>query len=266
MQAFHAVDDDFIRTGALDISTHLIEEVCQIYDVRLLCHVFHDGLSLCKDSCQHDVHGRANRDNIEINMAADQTLRRNGRDKAFRLHANIAVQTLKALDVLIDRTNAAEIASAWHRHAGMSISAQLRTDEVVRCAQTRHELECLRTFQIHGALFGLNGCFIQTGDFHAHLFENLELQHDIDNIWNIFNNTRPINHQRCWDDSNSSIFCAADRHFAVQRMSALDDIFLQRNLLLKILTARIVVSPVNLYLPFTHVRIPRIPVSAHVYE
>ena len=52
----------------------------------------------------------------------------------------------------------------------------------------------------------------------------------------------------------------------VQRMPALDDIFLQRNLLLKILTARIVVSPVNLYLPFTHVRIPRIPVSAHVYE
>ena len=214
--------------------------------MRFLCHIFHDRLSLGKYRCQHDIHGSANRDNIKINMVACQPFRCNGRNKAFTFHPDKAVELFKALDMLVNRTDSAKIAAARHGNTCTAIPSQLCANKIIRCTQTGHQLKCFLTLQIDTVIFCFKCGGIQLSHLNTHLFENFELQSHIHNVRYILNNTRSIHHQGCRYNRYRCIFRAADCYLALKRMSAFDDIFLQRNLLLKSITTRIVVSASNL--------------------
>ena len=72
MQLSHALDTDDIRTGALDVGPHTIQEVGHINHVGFLRHVLNRGLSLRQRRRHHNIDSRAHGNLIQINMAAHQ--------------------------------------------------------------------------------------------------------------------------------------------------------------------------------------------------
>ena len=129
-QRLHAAHLDDVRARAGDLRAHGVEKVGEVDDVRLLGGVFDDGRAAREDRADHDVHRRADGDDVEIDTPAGQTVfGRSGADEAV-LQLHLRADGLEALDVLVDRPRA-EVTAAGQRHAGVAEAAELRADQVV---------------------------------------------------------------------------------------------------------------------------------------
>ena len=87
VQATNPFDPYRIRPGSADIRPHTVQEVRYIYNMRLFRYVLHNGASLRKNCRKHDIDCCADRDDIQINMASNQTI--------FRFRNQIAVLYLR---------------------------------------------------------------------------------------------------------------------------------------------------------------------------
>ena len=75
MQTLNALDSDNIRARAFNIRAHHVQKVRQIYNMRLLRRVFNRRRPLRKHRRQHNIHRRADTDNIEVHVPANQLIR-----------------------------------------------------------------------------------------------------------------------------------------------------------------------------------------------
>ena len=224
VQALHAADLDHVRARALDVCAERVQEVRQIDDMRLLCAVLHDGLALCQNRCEHDVHGRADGDNVEINMCAVQAvLGRLDPDVTALGQSDLGAERLEALDVLVDRTNAAEVAAAWHCYLGKAVLAEQHAEQIVGGAQLALELVRLER-RILGVL-DLHSRGIDQTDLCAELAHDLHLERHVDDLRHVFDADRAIREQSRRYDGHCCILRARNRYFTVQRLAAVDYIF-----------------------------------------
>ena len=77
-----------------------------------------------------------------------------------------------------------------------------------------------------------------TVDFHsvsvdgthlgAQISQNIKDQRNITDLWNVFDPAGTIDEQCSGQDGHGGIFCAANGNLTVQRLAAINNIFLQR--------------------------------------
>ena len=136
----YAADLDDVGSRASDVRSHRVEEVREVDDVRLLRRVLDDRQSLCAARRKHDVHRRADRYHVEINMRSDKSLLAAGRfDDRAVYESCLRAERLKALEVLVDRPYA-EIAAARKRHSRVAVFAEQRAQQIIGCSHAHHKL------------------------------------------------------------------------------------------------------------------------------
>lgn len=87
----------------------------------------------------------ADRNNVKINMCAVQAvLGCLDPDVTALGQRYLCAQSFKTLDVLVDRTDAAEVAAAWHCYLGKAVLAVQHAEQIVGCAQLALQLVRLR--------------------------------------------------------------------------------------------------------------------------
>ena len=193
--------------------------------MRLAGGVFNDGHAVGQHGGQHDVHGSAHRDNVQIDLgAAHPSAPALGVDKsAADIH--IGAHGHKALDVLVDGTHA-EIATAGHGHLGTAKAAQQGADQVVGGADLPGQhlghlpVVDMGTVDLHGG--AVDGAYIG-----AQLLKNVQDQRHIGDLGNIFNPAHPIHQQGGGYDGDSGVFRTADLDLSVQRLTAANQILCQ---------------------------------------
>ena len=175
MQATNATDADRIGTGTLDVGAHRVQEVRNIDDVRLLRHVLDDGSALCEDGGQHDVDGRTDGYDVEVDVGRVKSL---GSIRLYTAVPDLHLRTegTEALDVLVDRTGT-DGTAARKRNIGHMVLAQQRADKVVGRPDLPDVL-VVDGYALHVRGADLRGMTIDTLDDSADLLQCLE--HDVD--------------------------------------------------------------------------------------
>ena len=225
-EAVHALDLNGVRTGAADVGAHGVEEVGQVHDVGLLGAVFDDGVALSHGGGHHDVHGGAHGDNVQIDVGALETAALGeGADEAA-LHHYLGAQGGKALDVLVDGADAAEVAAAGHGDFCLTEAAKQGTDEVIGSADLPAQL-IIRAGGVDVAAVNLHRVGIDGADGSAQTLQDAKAHGHIGDLGDIFNAADPVHHQGGGDDGDSGVLCTADLHFTKQGFSTLDNIFRQ---------------------------------------
>ena len=219
-----AADLDRVRTGAAHVRAHQVQKVRQVDDVRLLRRIFDDRQPLRPDGGEHDVHGRADADHVEIDRAAHQRVR--GRGDHGVLCPDPRAERLKALDVLVDGTDA-EIAAAGHGNFRLAGPAQQSADKIIGGAHLlRH-----RVGDDVGSERGrvdLEGVRVQHADLCTEAPHDLEHQANVPDVGHVLDAADPFRQQRGGDQRDSGIFRAADIDGAVKLFPAGDNEFIQK--------------------------------------
>ena len=99
--------------------------------MRLLGGVFNHGVALGQYGGHHDVHGGADGHDIQIDVGAGEAAGLHGGIDVAPLGGNAGAQRAKALYVLVNGADAAEIAAAGHGDLGSAEAPQQRADEIV---------------------------------------------------------------------------------------------------------------------------------------
>ena len=113
VKSAYTFDLDHIRTCASDISSHAVQEVGNIYYMRLFCHIFKNRHTLCHRSCHHHIDRSSYADNVKINMASHKSVRIGKNLSVLNLH--FRSKGTESLQMLIDRS-ASDIAPARKCH------------------------------------------------------------------------------------------------------------------------------------------------------
>ena len=128
MQLLDATNLDNIRTGTVHISTHHVQAVGKIYNMRLTGNVFQNGQALRFHSGQHGVHGGANGNRIKKDMAPSQVLCTNTDHAVF--NGIIGTHSGKSFQVLVNRARS-QIAATGHGNLTGTKAAQQRAQKII---------------------------------------------------------------------------------------------------------------------------------------
>ena len=102
MKSFSSLYSDYISTSTLYIASHTIKEVRNVNYMRLLCWIFNNCLSLCKNCCKHYVNCSTYRWTIKIYMISLKLFGTCFNNS--RLDLDICAQRFKALNMLVYRS------------------------------------------------------------------------------------------------------------------------------------------------------------------
>ena len=124
MQFLNSANLNYRRTGAYNICSASVEEVCQVDDMRLARGILDNRCSLCKNRCQNNVDGSPYGCNVEINAIAFETFVGFGIDKAT-LGIGFGAKRTEALHVLVEGTASAKITAAGPSNACLAKATKL---------------------------------------------------------------------------------------------------------------------------------------------
>ncbi len=223
VELLYAVDLDHVGAGAVDVRAEGVEKVREIDDMRFLRHIFEDRQALGFYGGEHDVDGRADGDDVEIDVPPEEVLGLDA-DKAVP-DVDGRAQRLKTLDMLVDRADA-EVASAGQGNVRLAEPSHQRAEKVIGGPELAGEIlrhlvgaQVARINEDGGAADGANR--------RAHDGQDFKQMVDIADFGYIFKETGPLRKNGCRDNGDGGVFCPADGDFPAKRFSAVDDIFLQ---------------------------------------
>ena len=191
--------------------------------MRLLGGIFQNGQSLGTDGSQHDIDGGTDRNDIQVDVRTEHLLA-GGIDKA-KVGGDGGAQCLKALDVLVDRTDT-EVAASRRRNVSFSKASQKGTEEIIgRTKMTRPLIRNHRFGDV--ACINFDSVFFKVAHLCAQIGQYLKQDGNITDVWYVFDDTDVLCKNSCRDDCNRSIFCSADLHLTVEGFSAVNYVFFQ---------------------------------------
>ncbi len=176
--------------------------------MRLLGGVFNDGEAVGQGSGQHDVHGGAHRNDVQIDLRALQTAVPGGGVDIAAPHIYIGAHGGEALDVLVDGPPT-QIAAAGRRHLGGAKAAQQRADQVIAGADLPGQLVGDRLVAHVGAV-DIHGGAVYCPHLRAQVLQNIQNKGHVADLGDILNTANAVYQQSRGDDSHSGIFRAAD--------------------------------------------------------
>ena len=225
-QFVHALDLDGIRPRAAHIGPHGVQEIRQIDDMRLFRGVFNHGRSLRRRGGHHDIHRRADGYHVQIEIRAFQMVVSGSRVDKAALYGDAGPQSGKALDMLIDRTHAAEGTAAGHRHFRLSEAPQQGADEIIGSADFLAEV-VVRAHGTDAGTVNLHGMEIQQADGSAQLFQQTQQQRHVGDLRHVFDPADATHQQGRGKNRNRRVFCPADLYLSKQGLPALNNVFRQ---------------------------------------
>ena len=119
-----------VSAGAANVGAHGVKEVSEIDNVRLPGGVLDESIAISEGGAEHEIDRGTDRDDVEIYRSAAQTAAGRCRDDAV-LHCHLRAHGDETFHVLVDRADAAEIATAGHCDIGLAEPAEQGADEVV---------------------------------------------------------------------------------------------------------------------------------------
>ena len=149
---------------------HGVQEVGQVHNVGLLGGVFDDGGALGQRGGQHDVHGGAHGDHVQIDVAPGRRPPLGDGDDSRSASVTSAPMAREALDMLVDGPDA-EVAAAGHGHGGLAEAAQQRAQQVVAGADAAHQVKG-RGGGVDMAAVDLHRVAVQHPDIGPQLLQN----------------------------------------------------------------------------------------------
>ena len=196
--------------------------------MRLFCRILDNGIPFCHDRGHDDIDGRADGDDIHIDMAADKAGR-------FRAHMSgrhnryVRAKCPEALDMLVNRAQA-DIAAAGQSHFRLAVLAEEGSDQVVGTADLPDGLVIYRLIldirSVNYICMSFRVC-----DFAADVADCSNQRADVADIRNIFYGDRLICHDCSCHDRKRRVFRAGNFNFAGERAAAFHDIIFHAELL-----------------------------------
>ena len=156
VQLLHALDDDLVGAGALDLRTHGDQEFREVHDFRFACRVFDDGFAVRERRGHHQVLGASDRHGLEHQARALEPAGARADVSAFDV--DLRAHGLQTSDVDIHRART-DGAAARQRDIGLAEARQQRTEHQDGGAHGLHELVRREALAGGGRV-----------DFDAHLF------------------------------------------------------------------------------------------------
>ena len=141
-------------------------------------------------------------------------------------HNDLGAQSGKALDVLVNGTETAEIAAAGHGHFRPAETAQQGAHQVIGGPDLPRGI-LLGAGGVDLPAVDLHGVGIDAADMGPQLLQNFQAQRHIGDLGNVFNAAHAVHHQGGGNNGNSGIFGTADLYFTKQGRSTLYNIFCQ---------------------------------------
>ena len=129
MKLLNTLDPDNISSGALDIGTHAVKEVCKVYYVWLFGCILDNSLALSHCCCHHDIDSCANTYNIQVNVTSDQLVCVSINDAM--LNAYLCPKSCEPLDMLVDRSKT-DVTAAWKYNSCFFVLTKKSTKQIVR--------------------------------------------------------------------------------------------------------------------------------------
>ena len=196
----------------------------------LFGRVFDDSGAVGQGGGQHDIHGRAHGDDIQIDLGAAEprSVLDPGVDEAAP-DVHLGAHGHKALDVLVDGA-VAQMAAAGGGHLGAAEPAQEGADEVVGGADFPCQLIGDLCVADVGAVDVHRGT-VDRAHIRAQLLQDVEDHGHVADLGNILNAAYAV-HQKCsGDNRHRGIFGAADINLAIKRLTAANHVFCQNGTL-----------------------------------
>ena len=220
VELLHTADPDHIRSRALDVRSHAVQEIGEIHHMGFLCGVLDDGKTVRKGRRHHDIDGRPHADHVHVQMTPLQGLR--FRDDQAMFDTHVCPQRLKSLDVLVDWT-ASDVTAAGKSHFRLPVLSEKRSQQIVGGTDLLdiivldHEVMNLSSVDLYRMPVHP---FHKNSDTLHCLKKNVRITH----VRHIFNQNRLIRHYRSCKNRKRSVFRAADFHLAHQRIPAANNI------------------------------------------
>ena len=220
-------DLDDVGARAHDVGPHGVEEVGHVHDVGLLGGVFNDGHALGHGGGEHNVDGGPHRGLVQEDVGPLQPAAGGlGHDKAA-LGVHLGPQGAKTLQMLVDGPGAAEVAPAGQGHVRAAEAAQQGPQHIVGGAAPAGGLIGHPAAAEAGAV-DLYGVGVYITHLCAQILENAQQQRHVADPGHVLNAAGAADHQGSGDNSDGSVFRAADVDLSKQGTSALDNILGQR--------------------------------------
>ena len=137
VQLLHALHDDLVRAGALDLRAHRDEEVREVDHFGLARRVLDDGFAVRERRGHHQVLGARDRDGVEHQPRALQPPRARADVAAF--DADVRAHRLQPGDVNVHRPRA-DGAAAGQRDVRLAEARHQRAEHEDGRAHRLHEL------------------------------------------------------------------------------------------------------------------------------
>ena len=194
--------------------------------MRLLGGVFDDREPIGQSGGQHHVHGGAHGDHVQVDVAAlEPSVGHLGAHKAV-FHFHVRPQGPQTLQVLVDGS-AAEVTAAGQRHFCLAKTPQKRAKQVIAGTDFTPGLIGHRAVMDGGAVH-LHRRTVDGAHVGPQFLEDIEHQGHIADLRQVANAAHAIDQQSSGNDTDSGILGPADLDFAIQRSTAVNEIFFQK--------------------------------------
>lgn len=183
MKSLNTTDTDHISTCSLDISSHTVQEIGNINNMRLSRSILYNCTACCHGSCHHDIDSRTNRNHIKENMASVKILSFGNDSTMTDIH--ISAKSAESFQMLVDRSTA-DITSARKRNFCMFIFSEQCAQKIIRCSDLLDKF-IIYTEIADGRTVDLYSRFIYTFNLGTDLRDCLKENIDISYIRQILN-------------------------------------------------------------------------------
>ena len=138
MKLLHTTDTDHICTCTFNISSHGIQEIGNIHDMRLSCGILQNCISAGHAGCHHNIDRSTHRNHIQINVFANQTIFRIGTNRTSTdIHPS--TQSSETLQMQVNGS-AANITSTRKRHFCFFVFSKKSSQQIIGCANLLDKL------------------------------------------------------------------------------------------------------------------------------
>ncbi|MNT30693.1 hypothetical protein D3C72_1665010 [compost metagenome] len=217
MQAVHALHHQAVSADAIDLRTHLHQQVGQVGHLGLARGVLQHGLALGQRGGHQQILGAGHGDHVRHHARALQTAGA-GVDEAV-LDGDLGAHRLQALDVLVHRPRA-DAAAARQGDAGLAEARHQRPQHEDRRAHGLHQLvRGLGRIDVGGGQRGRGAVNVGPG---AHLAQQLEHRARVLQVRHVVDGDGIGGQQAGAQDRQRRILGARNPDLALERAVALD--------------------------------------------
>ena len=221
----YPADLDDVGARAHDVGPHGVEEVGQVHHMRLFGGVLDDRHALGQNGGEHDVHGSAHGDDVQVDLGALHPARPGAGVNIAALYVHVGPHGHKTLDVLVNGAPA-EVAAAGRGDLRRAEAAQQRADQIVGGPNLAGQLLRDAGVADMGAV-DVHRSAVDRAYVGTQILEDIQDQRHVADLGNVLDAADAVHQQGGGDDSDSGVLGAADVDLSKQRSPAVNYIFRQ---------------------------------------